>query len=375
MNTRKLRNLAFSLHRYIGLAVGLILVIVGLTGSLLVFQKEIDAALVKQRFETVIPQEQTLSLDAVANNITQTYANQADFKLTQFDLYFDPDIYRVRLQNSEDKQLEVFINAYTGKILGERSRDTSFFSRVYELHYSLFAGEIGYVIVGIAALLMCILAITGLILWSGWRNLISGFKIKLNASIKRKNYDIHKLVGIIALIFLTFTGFTGFIWNFYEQTIPAIYALTLTPKPPTVKSTVTEKAPLAISEIVKQAKATIPEATPTFISVPTKSDGVFTVYMKQPQDAQYFANQVEIDRYSGQVLHIINSKTAQLGDRILKATVPLHYGTFGGIVTRILYVFVGLAPSILFMTGLTMYRLRSRVQKITETRRQFGENS
>ena len=32
---RKIRNLAFSLHRYIGLAVGIILVIVGLTGSLL----------------------------------------------------------------------------------------------------------------------------------------------------------------------------------------------------------------------------------------------------------------------------------------------------------------------------------------------------
>ncbi|MGF1589693.1 MAG: PepSY domain-containing protein [Pleurocapsa sp.] len=40
LNTRKIRNLAFCLHRYIGLAVGLILVIVGLTGSLLVFQKE-----------------------------------------------------------------------------------------------------------------------------------------------------------------------------------------------------------------------------------------------------------------------------------------------------------------------------------------------
>ncbi len=373
MNTRKIRNLAFSLHRYIGLTVGLILVIVGLTGSLLVFQKEIDVALVKQQFEQVIPQEQTLSLDAIANNITQAYANQPDFKLAQFDLHFDPNIYRVRLKNSEDKQLEVFVNAYTGNILGERSRERTFYSKVYELHYALFAGKIGTIIVGIAALLMCILAITGLILWSGWRNLISGFKIKWNGKTKRKNYDIHKVVGIIALIGLTLTGFTGFIWNFYEQTEPAIYALTFTPKPLEAKSTVTGKAPLAISEILQQANATIPEGKPSFVSVPTKPDEVFTVYLKQAGDAQYFANQVKIDRYSGKVLHVINSKTAKLGDRILNAFVPMHYGTFGGILTRILYVFVGLSPSILFITGLIMYRLRRRPQPVTETSRELIE--
>jgi uncharacterized iron-regulated membrane protein len=116
MNTRTIRNLAFSLHRYIGLTVGLILVIVGLTGSLLVFQKELDSILVKQQFEQVIPQSQTVSLDVVANNVTQAYVNQPDWKLSQFVLYYDRDIYRVRLQNSEEKQLEVFVNAYTGKI-------------------------------------------------------------------------------------------------------------------------------------------------------------------------------------------------------------------------------------------------------------------
>jgi uncharacterized iron-regulated membrane protein len=43
MNSKTIRNLAFFLHRYIGLAVGSIL-IVGLTGSLLVFQKEETSA-------------------------------------------------------------------------------------------------------------------------------------------------------------------------------------------------------------------------------------------------------------------------------------------------------------------------------------------
>ena len=375
MNTRKIRNTAFSLHRYIGLAVGLIIVIVGLTGSLLVFNHEIDVALVKQKYEQVIPQEQTVSLNTIATSVQNNYARRSNFKIHQFDLHFDPDIYRVRLINNKDKQLEVFVNAYTGEVLGDRFRDTTFFSRVYELHYALFAGQIGYVIVGIAALLMCILTITGLILWSGWRNLISGFKIKLNASRKRKNYDIHQFVGIIALIFLFFTGFTGFIWNFYEQTEPAIYALTLTPKPPEVKSTPIGRESITIDEVVQQAIATIPEAEPSFISVPTEPESVFTIYMKQPGDAQYFANKVDIHRYSGEVLHVINSQTAGLGDRIINAFAPMHYGTFGGLATRILYVFVGLSPTILFITGLIMYRLRRRPQKVTQSSRNLIKKS
>ncbi|MEH2085041.1 MAG: PepSY-associated TM helix domain-containing protein [Nostoc sp.] len=49
-----------------------------------------------------------------------------------------------------------------------------------------------------------------------------------------------------------------------------------------------------------------------------------------------------------------------MGDRILNSFTPLHYGTFGGLPTRILYVFVGLAPLILFITGFVMWQYRKR---------------
>jgi uncharacterized iron-regulated membrane protein len=366
MKYRELRNLAFYLHRYLGLFVGLILVIVGLTGSLLVFDHEIDTVLVKKRFERIIPQEQTVSLDAIAKTITTNYAAQPDFQISQFDLHFDRDIYQVRLKNNEEQQLEVFVNSYTGAVLGDRNSDSAFFSRVLDLHSSLLAGNIGIIIVGTAAFFLCLLSITGLILWPGWRKLTTGFKIKWNGHSKRTNFDIHKVVGITSLIFLTMTGCTGLIWNFYEHTVPTLYAPIVTSNAPKVTSTTTGKVPLAIAEIVEQAKATIPEAIPSFISVPTKPDQVFTVYMKQPEDAQYFANQVDIDRYSGEVLHVINSQTASFGERIFNSFMPMHSGTFGGLASRILYVFVGLSPSILFTTGLVMYRHRRR-KTVTQT--------
>ncbi|MEH2120863.1 PepSY-associated TM helix domain-containing protein [Nostoc sp.] len=66
---------------------------------------------------------------------------------------------------------------------------------------------------------------------------------------------------------------------------------------------------------------------------------------------------------SGQVLRVDNSLKASLGDKILNSFEPQHYGTFGGLPTRILYVFVGLAPLILFITGFVMWWDRKRKQK------------
>jgi uncharacterized iron-regulated membrane protein len=55
---------------------------------------------------------------------------------------------------------------------------------------------------GIAGLLLFVMAITGILLWPGWRNFQAGFKIKWNAHIKRRNFDLHKVTGIIAATFL-----------------------------------------------------------------------------------------------------------------------------------------------------------------------------
>ncbi|MEI1377933.1 PepSY-associated TM helix domain-containing protein [Nostoc sp. UHCC 0926] len=101
-----------------------------------------------------------------------------------------------------------------------------FFEIAYLLHYTLLGGDIGYNFVGIIGLLMFFMSITGIILWPGWRRLISGFKIKWNAHPKRVNFDVHKVAGFVAAVFLIFAFFTGFCWSFSEFVNPMIYALT-----------------------------------------------------------------------------------------------------------------------------------------------------
>ncbi|MBN3948294.1 MAG: PepSY domain-containing protein [Nostoc sp. NMS7] len=65
-------NLTFYLHRYIGLVVGLVVIIIGFTGSLLVFEKEINQFLISQQFGQVIPQEQRLPIESVLETFILT---------------------------------------------------------------------------------------------------------------------------------------------------------------------------------------------------------------------------------------------------------------------------------------------------------------
>jgi len=367
MNAKQLRNFLFPIHRYLGLVVGLIVIVVGLTGTLLVFQHEIDRWIIQQQFGRVIPQQERVSLEVGINNVKKAYADRPEFKISGVNTLPKNNSYIVRLAALDEKRTEVFVDPYTGKILGSRQWESSIIGIIFKLHYQLLAGHNGQIVVGIAALFMLILSITGIALWSGWRKLISGFKIKWNAHPKRVNYDVHKVAGIIAAVFLGLISFTGFCWNFYEYAQPAIYAVTLSPKPPEpVSKLIAGKSTLGIAEIIQKAETALPGAETTYISFPSEPKGAFTFYMKQPQETSEYGNSaVYLDQYSGKVLYVQDGLKPSLGDRVLNSFSPLHYGTFGGLPTRIFYLFVGLAPLILSVTGFVMwwYRRRTKTQR------------
>ncbi|WP_228371340.1 PepSY domain-containing protein [Trichormus azollae] len=56
MKSKKLCDMAFILHYYIRLVVGLIAAIIGLTGSFLIFEPEMEDFLVTCKFGHVNPQ-------------------------------------------------------------------------------------------------------------------------------------------------------------------------------------------------------------------------------------------------------------------------------------------------------------------------------
>ncbi|MDZ8263001.1 PepSY-associated TM helix domain-containing protein [Nostoc sp. ChiQUE01b] len=365
MTSKTVYKVIFGLHRYIGLAVGLIAIIVGLTGSLLVYHAEISDFQRHHQIGTITPQGQMLPIEVVLNTVKNSYASQPDAKLKRVYVPTKPDApFNVIYATKENDWIENYVHPYTGAVLGNNLNPSPlehFYKVIYELHYSLLVGDIGYKIVGTVGLLVCILTMTGIFLWPGWRKLLTGFKIKWNAHPKRVNFDIHKVAGAIAAVFLVFTFFTGFCWNFNEFSEPLIRAITFSFKQEAVSQPISGQSPLKLAEQLKTAQAQLPSAELRSVYFPEKPDSALMIRYKEPQEIDDFGSSyVYLDQYSGKVLRVDNALKPSLGDRILNSFTPLHYGTFGGLPTRILYVFVGLAPLILFITGFVMWQYRKK---------------
>jgi uncharacterized iron-regulated membrane protein len=365
MRSPLLRVFAFQLHRYLGLACGLILIVIGLTGSLLIFSSELEHQLIQNKIGKIVPQGVPISIDQIFATVQNELRRSSG--LTLGNLLVPQDAtspYQARLWDANDHLVQLFINPYTGQVMGSLPQAENWTRGVLDLHYQLLAGQTGMVIAGISALLLFVLSLSGIVLWPGWRKLISGFKIKWNAHPKRLNFDLHKVAGIITAIFLAFTGFTGFCWNFYDWSSVMIYAATLTPKPPElVSNPLPGQSLLAASKLVEIANQNLPNSVTTYVNLPDKPNGIVRIGKRQAHEtAEYGDSEVVLDPYTGKVLRVQDSKSLALGDRVLNSFVPLHYGTFGGLPTRILYVFVGLSPLVLFITGLIMWWHRKRKQ-------------
>ncbi len=363
----KLKAIAFHAHRWIGLTAGILLCIAGVTGSVLVFWHEIDCAVLARRFGRVSPVGESLSITAIIETVKVAYTNKG---LTLSSLSF-PDHadqpYMVSLLDAADHYLEVFINPYTGKIMGDRQWEASWLGMIFKLHYQLLAGDTGLLIMGIVALLTLILSLTGIVLWPGWRKLAAGFKIKWDGHIKRVNFDLHKVAGIVSAIFLALIGFTGFAWNVPQANVTKIiYAATLTAKPADpVSKPISGQQPLALADLMQRGNAVVPNAKTTFISFANKPEAPFLIAKRQDQEIGKYGNtRIYLDQFTGAVIQLQNGVKPSRASAILNQFNPIHFGTFGGLPTRILYVFVGLAPLILLITGFVMWWYQKK--RVTE---------
>ena len=168
---RKLFTLA---HRWVGLLAGLVLALLGLTGSLMVWQASLDAALNPGWFRAPAS-ACTAPATPVATTLALLAAHAPRARAQTVVAPREPgaayQVWEAR-QAETGRRTEHFIDPACGRYLGSRERGVVRLDAahavplLYELHSHLLAGETGHVIAGITALLFTGLTLTGL--WLSW---------------------------------------------------------------------------------------------------------------------------------------------------------------------------------------------------------------
>lgn len=344
-----MRKFAVGVHRYLGLALGSLLLISGITGSAIVFNKAIDARLNTELLR-VVPQAHRASLDDILSKAHQAIPNE------KASFLFLPEARDLAMEIwFRNSGMRAYANPYTGEVLGVRDGRDSMMGFLVDLHIHLLSGETGEKIMGWSGLGAVVLSLLGLYLWwpkrSRWKQ---AFSIKWQAASIRVWLDIHKIAGVITFAFLLITAVTGSALALHDIiTERALIALTGEgTRKPAPKSKMAEGRGASLSAMVDQAKSVFPSGQVTRVSLPATPQAAVMIRMRLPGEVHQFGRTfVWFDQHDGTILRVDNALEANLATRIQSWLYPLHTGVYGGLPTRWLQVLVGLSLSLLTLSG------------------------
>lgn len=364
----KIRKLLVKLHLYVGITVGAVLVVTGITGSLLVFGRDADRA-AQSHLTSVNVGATRANLGAIEEKVKARYPGAG---MPYINLPRNPTgSIEFYLSHGDNLPL-VYADPYTGEILGVRDQHSMVFEWIFRLHTGKMGGDAGEWVAGIAAFVLLFLSLTGVYLWfPGRRNLRRGFVINTKRGWKRTIYDLHNVVGFYASILLVLLSMSGIYLIFHDGTAKFINLITFSPPaaaPPEMESPQKSAQRISLDEAVRQAQLALPGAQLTYVLPPSKAGAPFVVRGKLGDEWHPNGRSVVyLDSYTGEVLHIENALNAPLGTRIANALYPLHIGIVGGMANRLVQVIVGLVPALLYVTGFLMwFNRRKRRNHLTK---------
>ena len=213
-----MRNFFRKFHLWVSVPFGIVITITCFTGALLVFEKEITALCVGD-ITAVTPVGEPLPVSVIADKVDATLPADVDVKGVVVSSSPD-EAYRVNL--SKPKKAAVYVNQYTGEVIGKDER-LLFFRTVFRLHRWLMdsnpgEGKVfwGKIIVGASTLAFVVILLTGLVIWWPRNRKMLGNRLQI-ALKKGKNrfwYDLHVAGGFYAMLLLLVMALTGLTWSF-----------------------------------------------------------------------------------------------------------------------------------------------------------------
>lgn len=205
-----LRRILFQIHLWIGIALGLYILMISVTGSLLVYRRDVSAAVTTAY---VTPQAHRLTQDELSVIVQQSYPGFTIENVSNPRLrgQIIPDqAINVELRRGTDS-LGRLMDPYTGADLGSNHQKIiAFIVWLASLHDDLLGGSTGRRVNGAGAILATLLALTGAVLW--WPG-IRNWRRSLAFDWKRKRYgfqwSLHNFVGFWMLLFILLWGISG----------------------------------------------------------------------------------------------------------------------------------------------------------------------
>ena len=348
------RAWALRLHRWVGLALGGVLLVSGGSGLLLLSGDWLERGIEPGLFAPA-PGARA-SIDSVVEALRRTHP---DLPLVRLRLPRDEgDVYEAWLQH--DGGPRAYVDPVTAEVRGTRSKAGTVKGSVFVLHTELLSGSLGHVLVGIGALSLLFLTLSGLVLWwPGVAHLRRGFTLRRG----RRLADAHSIGGLITAPVLVLIAVTA-----TSLVFPARFQIlldTVTPGGPRAGAPPWHGGgsaqPGNVAALLASAEAALPGGHVSWLYFPPASGGWFVVRKRLPGErhpnGKSFAY---IDATTGVVNRAVDARQNGISARFFDSLYPAHIGRTLGVAP---HAIAAIALVALVITGWTVWWQRRAARR------------
>ncbi|MCJ2185791.1 PepSY-associated TM helix domain-containing protein [Novosphingobium beihaiensis] len=349
-------------HGALGLAFAAVFYLICLTGTLSVFVDEFrrwenpGAPRMEQVSPDAVQQAFTAALDQAGPGVEHAFIHMPNSSEPMLRITTD----------AAGKDREWYADA-DGHLAGEAHQGwTEFLTR---LHINLQLPRVwGRVLVGLAGVAMLSLLISGILAHP--RVFRDAFHLRLGGSRRLQEADIHNRISVWGLPFHFLISLTGAVLGLSTIIVAAlglavfqgdtqkVYDLFVVPEP---VEDARAAPPLDLRPMFAEVARRSPQGHVGFIRIehPTERGGGARFDVETAPELLTNVDVYAFDRANRLYYEKPAAKT-NLGEQILGALAPLHFGWYGGAIVKIAYGLLGLGLTYLAVGGVYIWLARRR---------------
>jgi len=376
------RRLVQQLHLWVGLLFCLPLVVLGLSGSLLVYEDwtrildphRIAAAGQAKPIGDIVAAARAAAPEGYTPAFYRAPEGPGDFasvRLTARPRSQGPGQPAAPSQGGgvplrievDPVSLQVWDNLPSSGVI----------SFVHTLHANFFLSDRR--LVGGLGVAMVVLGISGLVNWwpprRRWRE---GFVVRRKARGMVLYRQLHGAAGIWAYVVFIVVSLSGVYLAFPQTMRDAINVVApardLRAAAAAVKvERVAGATPMPVDEAVTLARQGVPEARIDFVGLPSRPDQSYRITLLRPgQDRGAPAVTVFVDPWTRQIATTFDPREYSAGETVISWQHALHSGDGAGPLWKLLVFVVGFLPLLFSITGVWMWWLK-RAQRLAAATR------
>lgn len=362
-----LRNTWLKAHLYLALSAGFFFAIISVTGSLTIYQQEIDE-LLNPQLVIKHPQGNYQSLDRIMAAVRAAHPDRHGSWTLEM-----PKTRQNMITVWYDKPDETFfeyyaplmvsVNPYTAEVVCSRFWGQTVTTWVLDLHTQLNLNRFGWNVVGILGLLLMVSVSTGVYLWWSDKRQLLTLALRYRDGIMELLFDLHRLTGLffaVILIILTVTGFNLSFPSLLETLLGTTGMQHGSTGRPLISTAVPNNHPTRLESAEFIARGAFPQAKLRRITTPVGEMGIYRINLRQNSEInkRHPFTTVWIDRWSGQIKEVRDPAQFSTGETLITWIWPLHTGEAFGTTGRFLWFLSGFAVFFLYVSGVILYLYR-----------------